>query len=208
MPQPKRTETLDRFRNGEIRLLVASDVAARGLDIKGMSHVFCFDVPVHAEDYVHRIGRTGRAGLEGRSFMLASPEDGDAVAAIVKLIGKEIPPIAIEGIAAAELEYGERRSRRGARRPVKSDRRRTRTDATPRREPAESRAPRRERRPSAKEAAQQDLPASNVTSFPRAPLARVPRRPERQPEPDRQVVGFGDHLPAFLARPPRIVARP
>src|SRR5271169_5452658 len=121
MPQPKRTETLDRFRNGEIRLLVASDVAARGLDIKGMSHVFCFDVPIHAEDYVHRIGRTGRAGLEGRSFMLASPEDGDAVAAIVKLIGREIPPIAIEGIEAAELEYGERRSRRGARRPVKSD---------------------------------------------------------------------------------------
>ena len=98
MPQPKRTETLDRFRNGEIRLLVASDVAARGLDIKGMSHVFCFDVPIHAEDYVHRIGRTGRAGLDGRSFMLAAPEDGDAVAAIVKLIGKDIPPIAIEGV--------------------------------------------------------------------------------------------------------------
>jgi superfamily II DNA/RNA helicase len=214
MPQPKRTETLDRFRNGEVRLLVASDVAARGLDIKGMSHVFCFDVPIHAEDYVHRIGRTGRAGLEGRSFMLASPEDGDAVAGIVKLIGREVPPIAIEGIEAAELEYGKRRSRRGACRPIKSDRgksdrRRTRADdAAPRREPAEPRAPRRERRPSTKEAAQQDLPASNVTSFPRAPVARVPRRPERQPEPDRQVVGFGDHLPAFLARPPRIVARP
>ncbi|HEX9535629.1 MAG TPA: DEAD/DEAH box helicase [Stellaceae bacterium] len=206
MPQPKRTETLDRFRNGEIRLLVASDVAARGLDIKGMSHVFCFDVPIHAEDYVHRIGRTGRAGLEGRSFMLASPEDGDAVAAIVKLIGREIPPIAIEGIEPAELEYGGRRSRRG-RRPVQSDRRRTRADAAPRREPAEPRAPRRGRRPSIKEA-QQDLPASNVTSFPGTPVARVPRRPERQPEPDRQVVGFGDHLPAFLARPPRIVARP
>ncbi|MGA7867016.1 MAG: DEAD/DEAH box helicase, partial [Stellaceae bacterium] len=71
MPQPKRTETLERFKNGEVRLLVASDVAARGLDIKGMSHVFCFDTPIHAEDYVHRIGRTGRAGLEGRSFMLA-----------------------------------------------------------------------------------------------------------------------------------------
>jgi superfamily II DNA/RNA helicase len=208
MPQPKRTETLDRFRNGEIRLLVASDVAARGLDIKGMSHVFCFDVPIHAEDYVHRIGRTGRAGLEGRSFMLASPDDGDAVAAIAKLIGREIPPIAIEGIETAELEYGGRRSRRG-RRPVQSDRRRPRADAAPRREPAEPRAPRRERRPSIKEKeAQQDLPASNVTSFPRTPVARVPRRPERQPEPDRQVVGFGDHLPAFLARPPRIFARP
>jgi superfamily II DNA/RNA helicase len=210
MPQPKRTETLDRFRNGEIRLLVASDVAARGLDIKGMSHVFCFDVPIHAEDYVHRIGRTGRAGLEGRSFMLASPEDGDAVSAIVKLIGKEIPPSAIEGIEAAELEYGKRRSRRGARPAVKSDRR-SRTDAAPRSaprgEPAEPRAPRRERRPNVREA-KQDLPASNVTSFPRNPVARVPGRPERQSEPDRQVVGFGDHLPAFLARPPRIVARP
>jgi superfamily II DNA/RNA helicase len=212
MPQPKRTETLDRFRNGEVRLLVASDVAARGLDIKGMSHVFCFDVPIHAEDYVHRIGRTGRAGLEGRSFMLASPEDGDAVAAIVKLIGKEIPPIAIEGIEAADLEFGVRRLRR-ARRSVQSDRRRIRTDAAPPgapgRELAEPRAPRRERRPGAKEAKQkQDLPASNVTSFPRTPVTRVPRRPERQPEPDRQVVGFGDHLPAFLARPPRVVARP
>jgi superfamily II DNA/RNA helicase len=207
MPQSKRTETLDRFRNGEIRLLVASDVAARGLDIKGMSHVFCFDVPIHAEDYVHRIGRTGRAGLEGRSFMLASPEDGNAVAAITKLIGREIPPIAIDGIETAELEYGEHRARR-ARRPVNSDRRRTRTEnAAPRRQSAEPR-PGRERRPNAKEATREELPASNVTSFPRVPAARVPRRPERQSEPDRQIVGFGDHLPAFLARPPRIVARP
>ena len=205
MPQPKRTETLDRFRNGEVRLLVASDVAARGLDIKGMSHVFCFDVPIHAEDYVHRIGRTGRAGREGRSFMLASPEDGNAVAAITKLIGREIPSIAVEGIEAAELEYGEGGSRR-ARRPGKSDRPRARTkDDAPRREAAQ---PRGSRGPKQKEVGQQEPPASNVTLFPRTAAARVPRRPERQPEPDRQVVGFGDHLPAFLARPPRIVARP
>src|SRR5579885_1441412 len=108
MPQPKHTETLERFKNGEVRLLVASDVAARGLDIKGMSHVFCFDVPIHAEDYVHRIGRTGRAGMPGRSLMLATPEDGPAVAAIVKLIGKDIPIMTIEGIAPAELAFEDR----------------------------------------------------------------------------------------------------
>src|SRR5438128_2102234 len=128
MSQPKRTETLDRFRAGEIRLLVASDVAARGLDIQGLSHVFCFDVPYHAEDYVHRIGRTGRAGRDGRSFTLAAPEDGKSVAAIHKLIGREVPPIAIDGIAMAELEYGEHK-RRGPRRQAR---------------PAES-APRRQR---------------------------------------------------------------
>src|SRR5580704_175159 len=105
MPQPKRTETLERFKNDEIRLLVCSDVAARGLDIQGLSHVFCFDVPYHAEDYVHRIGRTGRAGRAGRSFTLAAPEDGKNVAAIEKLIGRAIPPAMIGGIDAAELEF-------------------------------------------------------------------------------------------------------
>src|SRR2546421_2219969 len=105
MPQPKRTETLDRFRNGEIRLLVASDVAARGLDIKGMSHVFCFDVPIHAEDYVHRIGRTGRAGAQGRSFTLAAPEDGKSIAAIEKLIGTTIPVTAMPDMATPELDF-------------------------------------------------------------------------------------------------------
>ena len=209
MPQPKRTETLDRFRNGDIRLLVASDVAARGLDIQGLSHVFCFDVPIHAEDYVHRIGRTGRAGREGRSFMLAAPEDGNAVAAIVKLIGKDIPAITIDGIETGELEYGEYR-RRGSRRPARSDH----SDRTPshaagaRPEAPEHRAPRRGRRPSATDAPRQDRAGSNVTPFPRAAATRPPRQPERKPDQDRQVVGFGDDLPAFLARPPRIVARP
>src|SRR5579864_1193314 len=75
LDQPVRTKTLESFRNDEIQLLVASDVAARGLDIPAVSHIFNFDVPFHADDYVHRVGRTGRAGREGRALMLATPRD-------------------------------------------------------------------------------------------------------------------------------------
>jgi len=91
LDQSQRTSTLDGFRSGEIRLLVASDVAARGLDIPAVSHVFNFDVPGHAEDYVHRIGRTGRAGREGKAVMICNPRDEKNFAAIETLIQKEIP---------------------------------------------------------------------------------------------------------------------
>jgi superfamily II DNA/RNA helicase len=205
MPQPKRTETLDRFRKGEIRLLVASDVAARGLDIQGMSHVFCFDVPGHAEDYVHRIGRTGRAGRTGRSFMLAAPEDGRAVASIVKLIGKEIPSTVIPGIDEAELEY-DARPRRGARRTAGSDDRRPvrRRDA-PRRAPStEPHPPRRDRAPSTTNVPPPNGNGSNGVPY---PIAAETHRAQGEGRVSK-VVGFGDHLPAFLSRRPRIVARP
>jgi superfamily II DNA/RNA helicase len=95
--------------------MCCSDVAARGLDIKGLSHVFNFDTPFHAEDYVHRIGRTGRAGREGRAFTFAMPEDGKSVAAIEKLIGKPIPHIEIEGITTQQLSDEPRRRGRGGR---------------------------------------------------------------------------------------------
>ena len=98
MSQPARLETLEKFKNDEADLMVASDVAARGLDIKGLSHVFNFDVPSNPEDYVHRIGRTGRAGSEGRAFTLATPEDARYLANIVKLIGGEIPPFQVAGV--------------------------------------------------------------------------------------------------------------
>ena len=90
LDQSVRTKTLDAFRNGEIQLLVASDVAARGLDIPAVSHIFNFDVPFHADDYVHRVGRTGRAGREGHAFMLATPKDAKLVDAIEKLIGQRL----------------------------------------------------------------------------------------------------------------------
>ena len=91
MAQPARMETLKRFKGGEIQFLVCSDVAARGLDIPAMSHVFNFDVPTHAEDYVHRIGRTGRAGREGHAYTIALAEDAKYLASIEKLTGNAIP---------------------------------------------------------------------------------------------------------------------
>src|SRR6059058_4434239 len=91
MEQSARTAALDQFRKGEIPLLVASDVAARGLDIPAVSHVFNFDVPHHPDDYVHRIGRTGRAGRSGAALTIVAPHDGKAVTAIEKLIGQTIP---------------------------------------------------------------------------------------------------------------------
>ncbi len=91
MDQSARTAALDQFRKGEIPLLVASDVAARGLDIPAVSHVFNFDVPHHADDYVHRIGRTGRAGRAGTAISIVTPLDQKSIVAIEKLIGQTIP---------------------------------------------------------------------------------------------------------------------
>lgn len=93
LDQSQRTRTLEAFRSGELKILVASDVAARGLDVPSVSHVFNFDVPGHAEDYVHRIGRTGRAGREGKAIMICEPRDEKSFAAVESLIQKEIPKI-------------------------------------------------------------------------------------------------------------------
>ena len=104
MAQSQRTETLEGFKRGEVQILVCSDVAARGLDISELSHVFNFDVPPNAEDYVHRIGRTARAGRSGRTFTLATPQDSRYVAAIGKLIKQDIPVVTIDGLELAPEE--------------------------------------------------------------------------------------------------------
>jgi superfamily II DNA/RNA helicase len=112
MDQPARTAALDQFRRGEATLLIASDVAARGLDIPAVSHVFNFDVPHHADDYIHRIGRTGRAGLTGIAITIASSADHKAVAAIEKLTGQKISrlemPAGMPDVVSSEPESGER----------------------------------------------------------------------------------------------------
>ncbi len=139
MDQFQRMDTLEKFKSGEIVLLVCSDVAARGLDIKGVSHVFNFDVPTHAEDYVHRIGRTGRAGRAGHAFTLAAPEDGKYIAAIEKLAGREIERAELQDIAGAAFDEEAskpRRGRRGKDSPAK-DKVRKADNARPARDKAE-----------------------------------------------------------------------
>ncbi len=104
MEQPERIRELERFKSGEINILVASDVAARGLDIKGVSHVFNYDVPWQPDDYIHRIGRTGRAGATGIAITLATREDADQLAAIERLIGRPIPPIESEAAPTQPMQ--------------------------------------------------------------------------------------------------------
>ena len=94
LDQSQRTKTLDGFRAGDLKFLIASDVAARGLDVPSVSHVFNFDVPSHAEDYVHRIGRTGRAGRDGKAIMICVPRDEKNLEDVERLVQKEIPRLA------------------------------------------------------------------------------------------------------------------
>jgi len=115
MDQSARTAALDQFRKNEVTLLVASDVAARGLDIPAVSHIFNFDVPHHAEDYVHRIGRTGRAGRSGTAITIVAPADGKSVGAIEKLIGQKIPWMGEPPQASENVETSEHRKERPGR---------------------------------------------------------------------------------------------
>lgn len=117
MAQPVRFATLEKFKAGDLRLLCCSDVAARGIDIGGLSHVFNFDVPIHAEDFVHRIGRTGRAGKEGKTFMLATPDDRLAVEAIEKLTSTKFETVSVDGLDAVEFSEGRGKRGRGRGKP-------------------------------------------------------------------------------------------
>jgi superfamily II DNA/RNA helicase len=197
MDQQSRMRALDGFRQGTTKFLVASDVAARGLDIPAVSHVFNFDVPHHAEDYVHRIGRTGRAGLQGTAITLVTPEDGKSLAAIEKLIGK---PIGWATEPVNEGEAGDIAGKRPARRKTHSETSRPRAGAARR---AASPAPAGSTKPAPRQAPapERERQAVNAPARSASPQQQRERRPARETEP--AVLGLGDHVPSFLLRPVR-----
>jgi superfamily II DNA/RNA helicase len=182
LDQSQRTQALDAFKRGEIDFLVATDVAARGLDIASLPCVINYDIPTHADDYVHRIGRTGRAGQEGRAFTLVLPEERRFVDAITRLTGKEIPRLEIPGVAAVAPSE-----------PV----------APPRRSAARNGARARQEPPTGSPAAPQ--PADRAPAERRPPPPRVSRAegpvPVRSGRTAGPVVGMGDHVPLFMRRP-------
>ena len=147
MDQMSRTATLDAFREGRITLLAASDVAARGLDIPDVSHIFNFDVPWQSDDYVHRIGRTGRAGKEGRSLTLVTPDDAKQLKDIERMLGA---PVTWIGDPPERRGPGQRQARtrprpRRTQRRADTALRRSRATRTPRR--SRARTQRRARSP-------------------------------------------------------------
>ena len=208
LDQSQRTRTLDGFRAGDLRFLIASDVAARGLDVPAVSHVFNFDVPSHAEDYVHRIGRTGRAGRDGKALMICIPRDEKNLGAIEDLLQKPIPRIdnPLQSGAAPEAE--------------------SETAPAPEKKAAKPRISRRSKKP---EEPAPDAPAAKAEDAPKpqdvteAPVTAKEASPEPQqatPKPERKergsrrgsgsdrgrqdkaggkVTGMGDHLPGFIA---------
>jgi superfamily II DNA/RNA helicase len=186
LDQSQRTAALDAFKQGEIAFLVATDVAARGLDIAMLPCVINYDVPTHADDYVHRIGRTGRAGQEGRAYTLVLPEERRFVDAITRLTGKEIPQLELGGMEPAALADEPERPRRGrgsrpagtkattasapAPQPAAAE---PAAVAAPPEEPAADEAPARERKPRGRRRGR----AESRTAGPPAPPA-----PAEQPQ--------------------------
>jgi superfamily II DNA/RNA helicase len=173
MDQPARIAELQKFKDGAINILVASDVAARGLDVKGVSHVFNFDTPWHPDDYVHRIGRTGRAGATGRAFTFVTDDDAEAIGNVEKLTGGEIPLFEVASASRAE-------------RPKREEK--------PKAEKAE-RKPRSEPRAARREEPHSEEPRR---AAPRKERRDEPRR-ERRPEPQMADEGWNGPVPEVLA---------
>ncbi|MEO6247442.1 MAG: DEAD/DEAH box helicase [Sphingomicrobium sp.] len=200
MEQAERIAEFDRFKDGSITILVASDVAARGLDVKGVSHVVNFDVPWQPDDYVHRIGRTGRAGLTGIAITLATKEDAEAVAAIEKLTNTKIARFSGDGTSEGAVPGAAPASEE----PAREKRGRTpRAKAAPKPVPAQKAAP-------APEAPRERAPRTEEPRQNRAPRREQPRREEPRyereeaPAPEPKLAAdanpeWNGPMPSFLS---------
>jgi superfamily II DNA/RNA helicase len=189
MDQSSRTAELQLFKDGKVNILVASDVAARGIDVKGVSHVFNYDTPWHPDDYIHRIGRTGRAGATGRAFTMVTPEDAEAIANVEKLTGMKIPVYSFDG--------DEPREERPARneKPEKSERpeRKSRNEPKPRSEPKREDREQPEKRERA--------PKTEKRRAEPRPEPKVAPKAERRPDPVKDEDDDGSWngpVPGFL----------
>ncbi|MFK7938979.1 MAG: DEAD/DEAH box helicase [Roseovarius sp.] len=206
LDQSQRTRTLDQFRAGELRFLVASDVAARGLDVPAVSHVFNFDVPGHPEDYVHRIGRTGRAGREGKAITLCNPRDEKALAAVEGLIQKDIPRLDNPlGAAAPEPATEAHSDDKPEKKPRRSRSRKSdaaQTEGEPVSEASAAEADPQQAAPAAKpapkSAPKSEANDDHTSDKPRA--KRGGRGRSGGGGGDNRTVGMGDHMPTFIAQ--------
>ncbi|MGJ5618655.1 DEAD/DEAH box helicase [Sulfitobacter sp. MF3-043] len=203
LDQSQRTRTLDGFRAGDLRFLVASDVAARGLDVPSVSHVFNFDVPSHAEDYVHRIGRTGRAGRDGKAIMICAPRDEKNLADVERLVQREIPRlddplgggVTPTSEAAAKPADDSEKPRHSRSRSRKSDEK-TKEQKPITEAPAKTEAAKPA--PETKPAAQEKPRQKQDTARKDTPRSDNNRSRNNDNRGGNKVVGLGDHLPDFI----------
>ncbi|MGN6424976.1 MAG: DEAD/DEAH box helicase [Asticcacaulis sp.] len=212
LDQALRMKTLDAFRKGDLTLLVASDVAARGLDIPDVGHVFNFDVPHHADDYVHRIGRTGRAGRTGEAYLLLSPADEKNFDKVIKLIKKEPEPLSLD-VDYSDLDETPRSPRRDSdkgrggrkRDHAPKSRERAASPAAPEKVSPEKVSP---EKVSPEKAAPEKIGTASEPSAPQEKAVKEAAKPaasrrkksektENKPQSDN---AFGDHTPAFMLR--------
>jgi superfamily II DNA/RNA helicase len=192
MEQPQRLAELDLFKRGDINILVASDVAARGLDIKGVSHVFNFDAPWHPDDYVHRIGRTGRGGATGTAYTFVAPDDAENLENIEKLTGQKIDRLELP--APAEEERPARRTRRDrSARPAEVETVEAETETI---EEAPRARPARTRREEPRAEPRREQPRFEEPRAPRRDDRRDRRRSNADEAPDDG--GWNGPIPDFL----------
>jgi superfamily II DNA/RNA helicase len=203
MSQPARTETLGKFKSGEINIVVCSDVAARGLDIPDMSHVFNFDVPIHAEDYVHRIGRTGRAGRQGNAYTIATHEDNKYLDAINEITSKAIPLLKLgevvlknsntESVVAEKIDSNKVLNRDGSESEEKSGRRHSENNNS-----AKNISKQDTKRSLRKEVSKESEKKSKKNDAPSIKNLTKEAKTKSHDNKNDSVKGLGDHVPAFL----------